>query len=260
MSTRTLAWREIGYVRKVMVRNPQALFFTIGLPLLYLFIFATFFGSEHELLIGQGTLKVSTVFVASVITIGVVSACFQYLALSIVRDRESGRLKRLRSAPVPMWIFLEGYLVNSILTAVLLAVLVGGLGWAVYGVVLPAAHLLAAIVAVLIGAVTFSALAFAISVVITKLTTMQAAAPAITLTLFFLSGNFFNIDAAPAALRDIATIFPVRHLLEAMLTAFNSGVAGSGFALADLGVVALWGVAGLIAATLGFRWTPAGEH
>ena len=38
MSTATMVTHESGYVRKVMTRNPQALFFTIGLPLLYLFI------------------------------------------------------------------------------------------------------------------------------------------------------------------------------------------------------------------------------
>ena len=88
MSTATMVTHEFGYVRKVMTRNPQALFFTIGLPLLYLFIFVTVFGKYHEHLAGQpGTLKVSTVLVASVMVIGVVSAAFQFLAGTLVNDR-----------------------------------------------------------------------------------------------------------------------------------------------------------------------------
>ena len=122
-----------------MTRNPQALFFTIGLPLLYLFIFATVFGKYHEHLAGQpGTLKVSTALVASVMVIGVVSAAFQFLAGTLVNDREAGILKRLRSAPVPTGTFLSGYLINSILTSALLAVLVAALGRVVYGVPCPA--------------------------------------------------------------------------------------------------------------------------
>ena len=198
MSTATMVTHEAGYVRKVMTRNPQALFFTIGLPLLYLFIFATVFGKYHEHLAGQpGTLKESTVLVASVMVIGVVSAAFQFLAATLVNDREAGILKRLRSAPVPTGTFLSGYLINSILTSALLAVLVAALGRVVYGVPLPSAHVLAAVLTVLVGAFACCALAFAVTVTVRKATTATALVPAITLVLFFLSGNFFNLEADP---------------------------------------------------------------
>jgi ABC-2 type transport system permease protein len=258
MSTATMVTREAGYVRKVMMRNPQALFFTIGLPLLYLFIFATVFGKYHEHLSGQpGSLKLATAIVASVMVIGVVSAAFQFLATVLVNDRENGILKRLRSAPVPTATFLAGYLINSILTAALLAVLVAGLGRVAYGVFLPAAHILAAIVTVLVGAFACCALALALPVMIRKATTATALVPALTLTLFFLSGNFFSLDGAPAGLRTAADVFPVRHFYMAMLTAFNPNVTGSGFAPRDLGILALWGAAGLALAARKFRWTPA---
>ena len=260
MSTATMVTREAGYVRKVMTRNPQALFFTIGLPLLYLFIFATVFGKYHEHLAGQpGTLKVSTAVVASVMVIGVVSAAFQFLATVLVNDRENGILKRLRSAPVPTATFLSGYLINSILTAALLAVLVAALGRVAYGVSLPSAHILAAVVTVLVGAFACCALAFALTVLIRKASTATALVPALTLTLFFLSGNFFSLDGAPAGLRTAANIFPVRHFYQAMLTALNPNVTSSGFAPAHLAILALWGAAGLALAAWKFRWTPAGD-
>jgi ABC-2 type transport system permease protein len=261
MSTAAMTVREVSYVRKVMTRNPQALFFTIGLPLLYLFIFATVFGKYHEHLAGQpGSLKVSTAIVASVMVIGVVSAAFQFLATTLVSDRESGILKRLRSAPVPTRTFLVGYLINSILTSALLAVLVAALGRVAYGVHLPSAHVLAAVATVLVGALACCALAFAVTVVVRKATTATALVPAVTLTLFFLSGNFFTLDGAPAGLRTAADIFPVRHFYQAMLTAFNPNVTGSGFALAHLGILSLWGAAGLAIAAWKFRWTPAGDE
>ena len=109
-------------------------------------------------------------------------------------------MKRLRSAPVPTATFLSGYLINSILTSALLAALVATLGRVVYGVPLPSAHILAAAVTVLVGAFACCALAFAITVPIRKATTATALVPAITLTLFFLSGNFFSLEAAPAGL------------------------------------------------------------
>jgi archaellum biogenesis protein FlaJ (TadC family) len=53
---------------------------------------------------------------------------------------------------VPTATFLSGYLINSILTSALLAVLVAMLGRVVYGVAFPSAHVLAAVVTVLVGA------------------------------------------------------------------------------------------------------------
>jgi ABC-2 family transporter protein/HEAT repeats len=91
------------------------------------------------------------------------------------------------------------------------------------------------------GAFACCALAFALTVVIRKASTATALVPALTLTLFFLSGNFFSLDGAPAGLRTAASVFPVRHFYMAMLTAFNPNVAGTGFALRDLGMLALWG-------------------
>ena len=100
MRTIALVTRESGYVRKVMLRNPQALFFMIGWPLLFLFIVAAVSGTDRVHLPGQpGTIKYSTHLVASVIVIAVVSAAFADLVAFLVRDREDGVLKRLRSAP-----------------------------------------------------------------------------------------------------------------------------------------------------------------
>lgn len=85
MSAATLVRREVGYARKVMIRDPQSLFPTAGLPLLYLLIFATICGNESAELPGQpGTMDVATVMTASVIVIGVVSAAFQNLASTLV--------------------------------------------------------------------------------------------------------------------------------------------------------------------------------
>src|SRR5664279_1336068 len=178
MSTATVVRREVRCAQKVTLRDPQAAFFTVGLPLLYLFIFATVFGNQTAQLRGQlGAMKGSTMMVASVIVIGVVSAAFQNLATSLVQDREDGVLKRLRSTPVPTGAFLAGPVLNGMTTALLLAVLVTLLGRVAYQVSLPAGHLLAAVVTVLAGALACCALGCLFTVAIRKAT---AAMPMVT--------------------------------------------------------------------------------
>lgn len=254
-----LLTRESGYVRKVMLRNPQALFFMIGWPLLFLFIVATVSGTNRVRLPGQpGTLNLSTHLVASVIVIAVVSAAFGDLAIFLVRDREEGVLKRLRSAPVPTWVFLGGHLVNAMLTSLVLALLVVALGWGVYGVSLPSGHVLAAVVTVLVGVLACCALGFALTIFVRTTSAAGGVVSAATLILFFLSGNLVN--PVPAAFRAAANVFPVRHFYQATLTAFNPNVTSSGFAPGHLAIVALWGAAGLAIVAWKFRWTPSAER
>jgi ABC-2 type transport system permease protein len=260
MTTAAIVRREFHCARKVMLRDPQAAFVTVGLPLLYLFIFASVFGDQTEHLRGQpGTLRVAAIVVPSVIVVGVVSAAFQNLTAALVQDRENGVLKRLRSTPVPTTAFLAGPVLNALLTACALAVLVTALGRLAYGVSLPAGHAVAAAVTVVIGAMACCAIGCLFTLAVRKSTAALPMLTAVTLTLFFLSGNFFSTDQAPAVLRGIASVFPVRHLLTAMLTAFNPHVGGTGFAPADLAVLAAWGVTSALLAARLFRWTPAGE-
>ena len=61
------------------------------------------------------------------------------------------------------------------------------------------------------------------------------------LPLYFISGVFVSVSVLPHWLVTIAGVFPVRHLAAALLVAYNPHTRGSGFAGADLLVVAAWG-------------------
>lgn len=121
---------------------------------------------------------------------------------------------------------------------------------------LPANHLIAAVITVIIGALAFCALGCLVTVVIRSATAAMPLLFGVTLALFFLSGNFFPTDTLSGAWRAVASVFPVRHFLTAMLTAYNPHVTGAGFAPRDLAILALWGLASAIVAARTFRWTP----
>ena len=50
---------------------------------------------------------------AAIITLAVISATMQSLAMSLVIAREDGRLKRGRGTPMPAWVFIAGRLLHS---------------------------------------------------------------------------------------------------------------------------------------------------
>ena len=57
-------------------------------------------------------------------------------------------------------------------------------------------------------------------------------------------------------MRVIGDIFPVKHLFQALLTAFDPATTGTGIDGTHLAVLAAWGVVGGLLAARFFRWTP----
>ena len=260
MSAARLILHEFRYERRSFQRDPMAVFSTVGLPLLYVVIFVSLFGNEtigFTLDNQPGPLTAGTVMIANFIAIGVISATFYNLACRLVEARENGVLKRFRATPLPTWAFIGGHVGTSIALAVGIAALLAALGRVVYGIPVPLDTLPAFAFVVVVAAVVFSCLGFAFTVVVRKAGAAVPLGLGLTLTLYFLSGNFIILEDWPTVIRIVAAIFPVKHLNVALLTALNPHTSGAGIAVRELGIVALWGLGGLLVATRWFRWTPA---
>jgi ABC-2 type transport system permease protein len=137
-----------------------------------------------------------------------------------------------------------------------MVVLVTGIGAVLYGVSVPGETIPALLLALLVAAFAFSCLGFALTAAIPS----EEAAPPITnftvLPLYFLSGVFIPETEIPDGVLNVADVFPIRPLFEALLTAFDPATTGVGFEWGRLAVVAAWGVAGLLVAIRTFRWEP----
>ncbi|MDX6632624.1 MAG: type transport system permease protein [Solirubrobacterales bacterium] len=258
MSGARLVWHQFRFDQKIFWRNPAAVFFTIMLPIIFLFIFATIFGN-HTIAARHG-LKVKTYYVPGIITLAVSSATLVSLAISLTRSREDGVLKRLRGTPAPAWAIVAGRVGNSIVVSALMVVLLTAIGRIVYGVHLPGATIPAIVVTLLVGASAFSCLGFALTSVIPSEEAAPAFTNAIVLPLYFLSGVFIPETEIPDGVLHVANVFPVRPMFEALLTGFDPTTTGAGFEPGRLAVVAAWGLLGLAIAVRGFAWTPRSER
>jgi len=258
-----LLWREFRYERRSFMRDPQALFFAIGLPLLYVVIFVSLFGNERIGFVYDdqpGPLKAHTIMLAGFVTIAVVSATFFNLAVKLVQERESGILKRFRGTPLPTWGFIAGHVGTSVILGVTAAVALLALGHVVYAIPVPLAGMPALILALLVSSAACCCLGFAFTLAVRKASAAVPLGTGVTLALYFLSGNFFVIEDRPLLLRVVGSAFPVRHLNDALLTPLNPNAAGSRVEWLDLLVIAAWGLGGLLVALRLFRWTPRGQH
>jgi ABC-2 type transport system permease protein len=253
VSNAALALHEFRYDQKVFWRNPAAVGFTVLFPVMFLVLFELLFGSDDL----EGLdVESGTYYVPAIITLAVVSATFQNLAMSVTIDREDGLLKRSRGTPLPSWVFIAGRVGNSVVVAVLMLALVTALGRVAYGVGVPWEQAPALLVTLAVGAASFSCLGLALTAGIPS---QAAAAPITNLVIFplyFLSGVFVPESEVPDGVIHFSQVFPVRHFFEAFFAGWDPATTGAGFEWADLAIVAAWGVAGLLIALETFRWEP----
>jgi ABC-2 type transport system permease protein len=253
MTGLALVAHQFRFDQKQFWRNPASVFFTVMLPLIFLFIFATIFGNDEVETLGVAT---TTYYVPAIITLAVISATTQSLAINLVEDREGGILKRVRGTPLPAWAFIASRVGNALVVSVLMVVLVAVIGRLVYDVTIPVERVPAVLVTLAVGAFSFCCIGFALTAAIPS----EDAAPAITnatvLPLYFISGIFIPESEIPEGVLRFADAFPIRHFFEAFFAAWDPNTSGAGFEPGQLAIVLGWGIAALVVALLTFRWEP----
>ena len=242
---------------RALLRNRQAQFFTLALPVMFLVIFASIFGGRgRTVAVAGGRIDTSIAYVPGIMTLGIVAAAFINLVISVTAQRESGALKRRRATPVPASAIIAGRALTAIVVALASTLLLLVIGRVAFSADVPARTAPALGVSLVIGAVSFCCLGFAVASMIHDQDAAQPVTQGVMLPLYFISGVFVPAAQIPGWLIRVADLFPVRHLAQALLTAYNPHTSGAGFAWHDLGIVALWGVLGLAVAVRRFSWSP----
>jgi ABC-2 type transport system permease protein len=128
------------------------------------------------------------------------------------------------------------------------------LGRLLFGVPLPA-RVFSLVLTLLLGAVSFAALALALTGVIRTAEGSSAVVNAIYLPMTFISGSFFSSHSFPRFVRAIAEVLPLTHFIRLVRDVMLRGDEIWSRPGA-VGVVAAWGAVGAILALRGFRWEP----
>jgi len=252
MSGLALIGHQFRYDQKAFWRNPASVFFTVMFPVILFLILAVVFSGENVDV--RGGIDATTYYVPAIMSLAIISATMQTLAMTLVIAREDGRLKRGRGTPMPPWVFIAGRVGNSIVVALMMLVLLAAIG-AAFGADLPWDRLPAILLTLVIGAAAFCCLGIALTAAIPSQDAAAAIVNAMLLPLYFLSGVFIPEDQIPGGVLGFADLFPVRHFFDAFFDAYVPA-GGSAVSWDNLAVVALWGIAGLVLAIRFFRWTP----
>ncbi len=224
-------------------RNPTAAFFNFLLPLVFLGLFGSIFAGDRENL---------EIIVPGIAGMSVMATTFSALAFNMTFLREQGVLKRIRGTPLPVGSYLGGLVASAVTNATIQIAFVTIAGAAVFGVGWPADWPALLLFAAL-GVACFATLGIALSHAIPSFDAAAAYVNAIFLPAIAISGVFYDVADAPALLKDVAEVLPLKHVIDGLSGAMVTG-AGVGSNVTAVAVIGVWALAGLALAVRGWSW------
>ena len=195
-------------------------------------------------------------FVPGILAMSLMNSGVIGLSTAFVIYRERGILRRMKVTPFPISSFILARVLSQVLVAIAQSVILILLAWVAFGLEVRGNPLLIGGVIVL-GALAFLAIGFAISGFARNAETAASYANLVTFPMLFLSGVFFSIDSAPGWLQPITRVLPLSYLVNALREPMTRG-RGLGAIWPDLLVLLATFVVAMAVAIRFFRWDARG--
>jgi ABC-2 type transport system permease protein len=239
------------------VRDREAAFFTMLLPVLLLIVFGSAFSGDVT-----AGVSFSQYFLAGMIASGIVYTSFQNLAISIPQERDVGTLKRLLGTPMPKASYFIGKIGLILMIYIGQVVLMSAIGVVLFDVHLPSdpADWWTFTWVSALGLVCCTLLGIAFSAVARTGRGAPALVSPVVLVLQFTSGVFFQYDELPHWMQQFSALFPLKWLCQGMRSVFlpdtfqRQELAGSWELGRTALILAAWTVAAAVLAMRYFRW------
>jgi ABC-2 type transport system permease protein len=246
-----LFWHELRAEQRLYWRSRELAFFTFFFPILLFVLLDSVYGDS---IVKGEHVKASAYLLAGILGYGVAATAFAGLAIFLVLRRESGVLKRLRGTPLPAPTYLGAVIVSTTIVFAIEAAALVLLCRFAFGIKL-AVQWPSFVLALLLGSLSFAALGIALTGWIRSGEGASAVVNAIYLPVAFLSGAFVSPHEYPHFLEVVAEVLPLTYFIRLMRdVVLRDQSIWSSWSSAV--VVAAWGLAGVVLALRGFRWTP----
>ncbi|MFJ9719598.1 ABC transporter permease [Streptomyces sp. NPDC101213] len=227
---------------RMLLRNGEQLLLTVVIPALLLVLFSSVD------IIDTGAGEAVDFLTPGVLALAVMSTAFTGQAIATGFERRYGVLKRLAASPLPRWGLMTAktlaVLVTEVLQVVLLTVIAFALGWSPHG------DPFAVVLLLVLGTAAFSGLGLLMAGTLRAEATLGAA-NLVFLLLLVGGGVIVPLEKFPPGAQDVLALLPVSALSDGLRDVLQHGAA---MPWGDLGILAVWAVAGLAAAGRFFRW------
>lgn len=233
---------------KMFFREPVAVLFGVGFPLMILAVFGSTIGQQPAF----DDFRVVDLFVPGLVAMVTAYLGIGGIPIVCAEYREMGVFRRYKVSPVPLEFVSGAQVVVGLAALVLASLLLIGVAIGAFNVPVEG-NLLAFVAIALLGALSMFSLGFAVASVVRTARTAQSVASGLFLPMIFLSGAALPRSQFPDWMRSLSEVIPLTHLVDTLTAAwigqaFTSNDWISLFLLFDVAVIS----AGF--ARLTFKW------
>jgi ABC-2 type transport system permease protein len=230
---------------RLAMRNRAFLFFSLIMPLAFLFIYAGIFG--------RGNSQAMPYLLAEVLALTVMGS-FWGLSVQLVTFREQGILRRFRIAPISAAEMLASSIISNYILTIPTVIIEFYLSRQVFHMT-GMGNLLGVFVLVTLGIATFATLGLVIASVTNTMQETQIINQIIWFAFLFLSGVTVPLPILPKLVQKFSYFLPATYLVSGLQ---QSMVDHAGLSELGLDVASMLGctaIAFLVSTQL-FRWEP----
>jgi ABC-2 type transport system permease protein len=236
---------------RLSLRNPVWVIIGLLQPLLYLGLFGPLLEKLTKLPgFPAGSGGSWRVFVPGLLVqLGIFGAAF--VGFGLIDELRAGVIERMRVTPASRVSLLAGRVLRDVVvllvqgTVLVLAALAFGLS-------APVGDLVLGLVLVAVLGAAFASASYALGLLLRAEDSMASVVNSIAVPLLLLSGILLPMSLAPAWLRDVSDVNPVKHVVDAVRAVFLGHFGGTTVVWGIVATVAL-AVAGMTFGTLTFR-------
>ena len=251
-----LSVAQAVYNLRAYLRSARTVVLGVVMPVGLLVILSWVFAHQGEIAAAAGYQISAIAFYAGGLTAyGLMLGTFTGVMVAVVSAREAGWLKRFRGSPMPPGAYLAGQIIFNVVISLGLVIVMMLIATLVYSLHVRTVALVAVFCYSLLGVFCFTAIALAITKVITTPEMASSVGPTAPITLSCTRGVFLPPARMPHWLTNVANYLPLEPLAQSMQSALASTV-GTGFQLRTFVVLGIWGVVGFAVAQWTFTWQP----
>lgn len=231
---------------KLLLREPAAGIFVLGLPLLLLVMNSSHGNAPDADLGGAGALDT---LVPGYIALVIATMGLMMLPVTLAGYREQGVLRRQRATPLSPTVLLAAHVVVAILVTLVGVALLVAVGMTAFDLNAPQ-DLGATAASLLLSAVAIYALGFLLAGFAPTARTAQALAAGLYFPMIFLSGATWPRFAMSETLQRLGDALPLTYAVQAMQDPWT----GKGFHVTAMLVLAGTAIVSVAISARTFRW------
>jgi ABC-2 type transport system permease protein len=251
-----LSFAQAYYNLQAYLRSARTVLLGVVMPVGLLVILSWVFAHQGQIAAAAGYKISATAFYTGGLTAyGLMLGTFTGVMVAVVSAREAGWLKRFRASPMPPGAYLTGQIIFNVLISLALVIVMMAIAILVYNLHIRLVALVAMLCYTLLGVFCFTAVALALTRLVTTPEMGSSVGPFVTITLSFTSGVFLPPDLMPRWLTEASNYLPLEPLAQSM-QATLALTSGSVLQPRPFIVLGIWGVVGFVAARFTFTWQP----